>query len=347
MKRFFVILLIISSFIYCIPVLADDAAIKNEISALDKQISEKQKELDALEEQRRNKAAEISSTNDSIKDVLKKIDDNELLLQDINQQLEAALADEQTAYDNFSKRLTAMYEQGDNTYLSLLLGSESLNDLIKRLGLIKEISSSDRDVYDYYYNNRKTIDESKDEIDKLNKELENQNLELNNILVEKNTESDAIIQLINNKQSEIDELTKKKTELNNKITSVDYADKLFAEAEKYIGMPYVFGGSSPETSFDCSGFVCYVTTHSGVFNLPRTTAQGIYNQCIKISPSEAKRGDIVFFQGTYDAGETITHVGFYAGNGKMLHCGNPIQYTSVNSQYWTAHFYAYGRLKQQ
>lgn len=346
MKKIFVILLIISSFIYSIPVLADDAAIKNEISALDQQISEKKKELEGLQEQRWNKANEISSTNDSIKDVLKKIDDNELLLQDINQQLEAALADEQAAYDDFSKRLIAMYEQGDNTYLSLLLGSESLNDLIKRLGLIKDISSSDRDVYDYYYNNRKTIDESKDEIDKLNKELENQNLELNNILTEKNTESDAIVQLINNKQSEIDELTKKRTDLYNKMTSVSYADKLFAEAEKYIGMPYVFGGSSPETSFDCSGFVCYATTHSGVFNLPRTTAQGIYNQCIKISPSEAKRGDIIFFQGTYNAGETVTHVGFYAGDGKMLHCGNPIQYASVNSSYWASHFYAYGRLKQ-
>lgn len=347
MKKIFVILLIVSSFVCNTPVFADDSTIKNEISVLDQQISEKKKELEGLQEQRRNKAEEISSTNDNINQVLQEIDDKELLLQDINKQLEAALAEEQAAYDDFSERLTAMYEQGDNTYLSLLLGSENLNDLIKRIGLIKDISASDREVYDYYYNNRKTIDDSKTELDNLKTELEKQNIELNNALTEKNTESDAIVQLINDKQREIDELEKEKDKLQKKISSVEYADKLFAEAEKYLGMPYVFGGSTPETSFDCSGFVCYATTHSGVFNLPRTTAQGIYNQCIKISPSEAKRGDIIFFQGTYNAGETITHVGFYAGDGKMLHCGNPIQYASVNSQYWASHFYAYGRLKSQ
>lgn len=347
MKKLFVILLIAGSFICNIPVFADDTAIKNEISALDQQISERKKELEGLQEQRRNKAEEISSTNDNINQVLKEIDDKELLLQDINKQLEAALAEEQAAYGDFSERLIAMYEQGDNTYLSLLLGSENLNDLIKRIGLIKDISASDREVYDYYHNNRKTIDDSKEELDNLKTELEKQNIELNNALTEKNTESDAIVQLINDKQREIDELEKERDKLQKKISSVEYADKLFAEAEKYLGMPYVFGGSTPETSFDCSGFVCYATTHSGVFNLPRTTAQGIYNQCIKISPSEAKRGDIIFFQGTYNAGETITHVGFYAGDGKMLHCGNPIQYANVNSQYWASHFYAYGRLKSQ
>jgi cell wall-associated NlpC family hydrolase len=108
-------------------------------------------------------------------------------------------------------------------------------------------------------------------------------------------------------------------------------------------MPYVWGGSSPETSFDCSGFVSYVFTNSGVCNMGRLTAQGIYDICMPVSPEEARPGDIIFFTGTYDAGEPVTHVGIYAGDGQMLHCGNPIQYTSINSAYWQSHFYAFGR----
>ena len=135
---------------------------------------------------------------------------------------------------------------------------------------------------------------------------------------------------------------------NNGIPSEAYNDATFAklinEAEKYLGYPYVFGGSSPSTSFDCSGFVCWVYTHSGVHNLPRTTAQGIYNQCTRVSSSEAKPGDLVFFQGTYNAGETVTHIGIYVGNNRMLHCGSPIQYTSIDTNYWRSHFYAFGRL---
>lgn len=119
---------------------------------------------------------------------------------------------------------------------------------------------------------------------------------------------------------------------------------LMEEATKYIGWPYVWGGSSPSTSFDCSGFVCWVYTASGVHNLPRTTAQGIYNQCARVSPSEAKPGDLIFFTGTYDSGVPVSHVGIYVGDNKMLHCGNPIQYADITSSYWSQHFYAFGRL---
>lgn len=135
---------------------------------------------------------------------------------------------------------------------------------------------------------------------------------------------------------------------NNGIPAEAYNDETFRrlinEAEKYLGYPYVFGGSSPSTSFDCSGFVCWVYTHSGVHNLPRTTAQGIYNQCTRVSREEAKPGDLIFFQGTYNAGETVTHIGIYVGNNRMLHCGSPIQYTSIDTTYWRNHFYAFGRL---
>ena len=120
--------------------------------------------------------------------------------------------------------------------------------------------------------------------------------------------------------------------------------KLITEAEKYLGYPYVWGGSSPQTSFDCSGFVCWVFKNSGVYPLGRTTAQGIFDLCTPVRPSDAKPGDIIFFTGTYNSGCPVSHVGIYVGNGMMIHCGNPIQYASVNSNYWTQHFYAYGRL---
>lgn len=119
---------------------------------------------------------------------------------------------------------------------------------------------------------------------------------------------------------------------------------LITEAERYLGYPYVWGGSSPSTSFDCSGFVCWVFKNSGVYPLERTTAQGIFNQCAVVSRADAKPGDIIFFTGTYNAGEPVTHVGIYVGDGMMIHCGNPIQYASIDSSYWSSHFYAFGRL---
>ena len=119
---------------------------------------------------------------------------------------------------------------------------------------------------------------------------------------------------------------------------------LITEAEKYLGYPYVWGGSSPSTSFDCSGFVCWVYTASGVHSLPRTTAQGIFNQCSYVSSSDAKPGDIIFFTGTYASGSPVSHVGIYVGNGMMIHCGDPIKYASINTDYWQSHFYAFGRL---
>lgn len=118
---------------------------------------------------------------------------------------------------------------------------------------------------------------------------------------------------------------------------------LIAEAEKHLGKKYVFGASGP-ANFDCSGFVCWAYTKSGVYNLPRTNAQGIFNQCTPVSVSEAKPGDLIFFSGTYSTPNAVSHIGIYVGNGMMLHCGNPISYTSVNSSYWQSHFYSYGRL---
>lgn len=123
-------------------------------------------------------------------------------------------------------------------------------------------------------------------------------------------------------------------------------DRKFAammkEAEKYLGYPYVWGGSSPSTSFDCSGFVCWVINHSG-WSVGRTSAQGLYNICTPVSQGNVRPGDLVFFKGTYDT-PGISHVGIYVGNNRMLHCGDPISYTNLNTRYWQSHFYTYGRL---
>ena len=117
---------------------------------------------------------------------------------------------------------------------------------------------------------------------------------------------------------------------------------MIKEAEKYLGYPYVWGGSSPSTSFDCSGYVCWVLNHSG-WSVGRTSAQGLYNLCTPVSRSNARPGDLVFFKGTYKT-NGVSHVGIYVGNNRMLHCGNPISYTNINTQYWQSHFFTFGRL---
>lgn len=119
-------------------------------------------------------------------------------------------------------------------------------------------------------------------------------------------------------------------------------EALITEAEKYLNYPYVWGGSNPDTSFDCSGFVSYVLTNSGLVNTGRLGAQGLYNVCTPVSRANAKPGDLIFFTGTYDT-PGVSHVGIYVGDNVMLHCGDPIQYTAINTTYWQSHFYAFGR----
>jgi hypothetical protein len=121
---------------------------------------------------------------------------------------------------------------------------------------------------------------------------------------------------------------------------------LMAEAEKFIGWPYVWGGSSPATSFDCSGYVSWVLTQSGVRNTGRLGAQGLFNISVPVSPSEARPGDLIFFTGTYSAPLPVTHVGIYVGGTPpmMIHAGNPIGYVRIDTTYWQNHFYAFGRV---
>lgn len=117
---------------------------------------------------------------------------------------------------------------------------------------------------------------------------------------------------------------------------------MIAEAEKYLGYPYVWGGASPSTSFDCSGYVSWVVNHSG-WNFGRLTADGLLGVCTPVSSADARPGDLIFFQGTYNT-SGASHVGIYVGNGMMIHCGDPISYANINTSYWQQHFYTFGRL---
>ena len=124
--------------------------------------------------------------------------------------------------------------------------------------------------------------------------------------------------------------------------SGELAQKVMNEALKYQGWKYVYGGSNPNTSFDCSGYVSWVINHSG-WNVGRLGAQGLCNICTPVSSANVKPGDLVFFTGTYDT-PGVSHVGIYVGNNMMIHCGDPISYANLNSNYWQSHFYRYGRL---
>lgn len=127
----------------------------------------------------------------------------------------------------------------------------------------------------------------------------------------------------------------------------DFA-KLIEEAEKYLGYPYVWGGSEPYTSFDCSGFISWIFTETGVRNIGRLGATGLYGACSPVEPENARPGDLIFFTGTLgdgvDGNDGITHVGLYVGDGMMIHCGNPISYADLSEPYWPQHFYGFGRL---
>lgn len=119
---------------------------------------------------------------------------------------------------------------------------------------------------------------------------------------------------------------------------------MYAEASKYLGTPYVWGGSSPRTGFDCSGFVSWVINQSGVGSVGRQTANGLRNYCAYVSKEQAQPGDLIFFQQTYNTAGA-SHVGIYIGDGKMIHCGDPISITSIEKPYWQEHFLDFGRIQ--
>jgi hypothetical protein len=130
-------------------------------------------------------------------------------------------------------------------------------------------------------------------------------------------------------------------------TEYDPVAALIEEAEKYIGYPYVWGGSTPETSFDCSGLVCWALNQSGAASVERTTAQGLYDLCTPVSPDDARPGDLIFFTKTYRTTDTVTHVGIYLGDNIMINAGDPIKYERTDSPNRVSHFYAFGRISSE
>ena len=122
------------------------------------------------------------------------------------------------------------------------------------------------------------------------------------------------------------------------------AKALIDEAMNYLDYPYVWGGSTPETSFDCSGFVSWCLNNSGYADVGRQTAQGLCNKSHRVSADNAQPGDLIFFTGTYKSSGPVSHVGIYLGNGQMIHAGDPIKISNINTPYWQSHFYQYGRI---
>ena len=133
-------------------------------------------------------------------------------------------------------------------------------------------------------------------------------------------------------------------EIPEEALSDEQFARMIREAEKYLGMAYVWGGASPETGFDCSGFVSWVINNSGNgWDVGRQTAEGLRGSCAAVPASEARPGDLVFFQGTYNT-SGASHVGIYAGNGMMIHAGNPVKYSNIRTPYWEGHLLSYGRI---
>jgi len=323
-----------------------------DVSNLKNQVHNKQIQIDATDSllsdyyiQRKQLSESVISLNDKLKNTKEEIEKLEIRLDEITVELNKAKANEDEKKRIFHNRLRAMYESGNDNNFEKILNSDDLMTATRKAEIIRQISESDKKVFDEMSAIRENIDKIKadyqinyDEQQKLQKELDK---ELN--------ENNAQINELDKKIKETKELKKslsfEKKKIEEEIYKRTFWGKVETEAKKYLGYPYVWGGSTPETSFDCSGFVCWALNKSGAYKIDRTSAQGIYNRCNVISKEEAMPGDIIFFTETYNAGEPVSHVGFYVGDNKMLHCGSPIQYTRIDTDYWKKHFYAFGRLK--
>ena len=284
--------------------------------------------------------------NVGLKEVQEQLDELSGKIEVVTEELNQAQEKEDEKKEVFYKRLVVLYEKGNIAYIEAFLQSRDIMEITKRTEYIKQISEHDRKIFNEFAKAKKEVDDRKKELDEISAEYQSQKDEFDLQINQASEEIAAIDEDIKAKKESLKQLNEDKKGIEKKLYKLTYAGRLFTEGEKYIGFPYVWGGSTPETSFDCSGFVCWTYTHSGVYNLPRTTAQQIYNQCKKISPSEARAGDLIFFENTYQSSEPVTHVGIYAGEGKMLHCGDPIKYASTLTPYWKSHFYAYGRLEK-
>jgi len=340
-------------FIVCIFSMMTFKVSADEVKELESKIADKAKEimsvnneikdLEKTKKELKNKVLEI---NHELKEVQEKLDELNLKIELVTEELKIAQAKEDEKKDIFYKRLVVLYEKGNIAYIEAFFSSNDIMEMAKRTEYIRQISEYDRKIFNEFAAAKREVDARKRELDLILAEYQRQKEEFDYQLSQASAEINSVDEEIKSKKDKLTQLKEEKKDIELQLYRLTYAGKVFAEGEKYLGFRYVWGGSTPETSFDCSGFVCWTYTKSGVYNLPRVNAQQIYNECKKIEPSEARPGDLIFFEGTYDAPVPVTHVGIYAGEGKMLHCGDPIKYDSIYTDYWKAHFYGYGRLEK-
>lgn len=324
----------------------EKVVLEAQLASKNAEITDINGKIQELENRRKDLKNGVLDINNELKDVNTNLEELAKKLEEVQIELDEAQTKENEKKDIFYKRLVVMYEKGNMAYLEVIFDSDDIMEMSKRAEYIKQISECDRKIFDEFANARKEVDSRKQEVESISNEYQAKKSDFDAKLSESNAEIETVSGEIKQYNEQLKKLQNEKKTIEDKIYKQTFGGRLFAEAEKYLGYPYVWGGSTPETSFDCSGFVCWSFTNSGVYNLPRTTAQGIYNQCKKISPSEARAGDLIFFENTYSSYEPVTHIGIYAGNNRMLHCGNPIQYTSTQSAYWKSHFYGFGRLEK-
>lgn len=347
LKRKIGILLLCVFSMICINVKAESVEVLElKVATKVAEIKDVESEIKSLKSKKEALKNDILEINGDLKKIQGQLDELNEKIEVITEELNIAQGKEDEKKAAFFKRLVVLYEKGNTAYIEVFFESKDIMEMAKRTEYIRQISEHDRKIFDEFATARKEVDDRKKALDDVSDEYKKQTEDFDAQINQASSDIAKIDEEIKGKQEIIKALEKEKAEFEKKLYKQTYAGRLFEEGEKYIGFPYVWGGSTPETSFDCSGFVCWTYTHSGVYNLPRTTAQQIYNQCKKIAPEEARAGDLIFFENTYQSYEPVTHVGIYAGNGRMLHCGDPIKYASTQTPYWKSHFYAYGRLEK-
>lgn len=346
MKKILIAVILLMSLLPISVSAEEKVVLEAQLASKNAEITELNGKIQELENRKKELKNSVLDINNELKDVNANLEELAKKLEEVQSELDVAQTKENEKKDIFYKRLVVMYEKGNMAYLEAIFDSDDIMEMSKRAEYIKQISECDRKIFDDFENARKEVDSRKQEVESISNEYQVKKSDFDAKLSESNAEIEMVSGEIKQHNEQLKNLQNEKKTIEDKIYKQTFGGRLFAEAEKYLGYPYVWGGSTPETSFDCSGFVCWSFTNSGVYNLPRTTAQGIYNQCKKISPSEARAGDLIFFENTYSSYEPVTHIGIYAGNNRMLHCGNPIQYTSTQSAYWKSHFYGFGRLEK-
>ena len=324
------------------------SALESELDGINKDILSLSEEISATEMQVEILNGEIARTSDALVEA----EENE------NEQ-----------YENMKSRIKYMYEDQSTSIAEAFLTAESMSDALNKAEYVQQVYDYDRGKLDemaatasQIHQLKSTLDADKKELEALGQEMTDKQAVLYAAIADQeNTVADLTTQLSEaqaaaaeaQRQREAQAAaaaakttTKTKSSTTTTVAAANNsgsASGVVSAAYSMLGVPYVWGGYSP-SGFDCSGFVSWVINNCGNgWNIGRCTADELRSHCSQVSPSEAKPGDLIFFQGTYNT-SGASHVGIYVGNNMMIHCGKPVQYTSIASSYWQEHFMAFGRL---